>query len=283
MGKKHDGPRYRKLYPMFWRDPDVQKLDDPEKVVALYCLTSHQTNRIGLFVLSPGTASEDLDTTVTSFLKRLDTVCHTLSWKFDKSCRVLYIPSWWRWNCPDNAKAMLGFLKDLHELPKTPLVKEFITNRKYLSDTVSTGYDEGIAYKEQEQEQENEQEQDIYSAAPPLETDPSPNGHSKEPADPVGFDEFWKAYPTRNGRRVGRKATVERFAKLTPAEAAECVFAARNYAKSPQVRDGFAKDPERFLKADFWRDWLGEPEPMRAAGPKYVNPNDPNAPEWSPN
>src|SRR5689334_4220212 len=115
VAKRNEGPRYRKLYPMFWRDADVRKLDDDHKVVAAYCLTSHQTNRIGLFVLSPAMAAEELGTSAQTFAKRLTKVCETLSWGWDEQNRVLFIPSWWLWNAPENPNVMIGNLKDLME------------------------------------------------------------------------------------------------------------------------------------------------------------------------
>lgn len=178
--KKHEGPRYRKLYPMFWRDADVRAMDDAHKVVAAYCMTSHQTNRIGLFVLSPALASEELGTTVQTFLKRLANVCETLGWGWDERARVLYLPSWWRWNHPENQNVMKGNLDDLAEIPQTSLVKRFATNLDFLAANVTETFTQTLAKRypqrsgnqEQEQEQDQEQEQEQEVSAPPAVTKP---------------------------------------------------------------------------------------------------------------
>lgn len=195
MARKHEGPRYKKLYPMFWRDPDVRRLDDSEKVVALYCITSHQTNRIGLFVLSPAMASEDLGVTVATFLKRLATVCETLHWGWDESSRVLFIPSWWKWNAPENENVMIGNLKDLLELPETVLLKRFASNTAHVPDYALKTFSETLAkhcanhaetvpqtvsepYRNQEQYQEQEHKQE-------QEQDRVPNGTLSKSGEPT--------------------------------------------------------------------------------------------------
>ena len=73
------------------------------------------------------------------------------------------------------------------------------------------------------------------------------------------FDLFWQAYPPRNGKRLGKVSASKLFQKLSQADQEAASKAASNYAASKAAGDGYAKDPERFLKADFWKDWL-EPE-----------------------
>ena len=188
--------RYRKLYPCFWRDNKVASLTAEQKLVALYCLTSPQTNRIGLYVLSPGQAAEECGMTQVNFLKHLDTVCHTLSWRYSEQARVLYIPTWWVWNKPDNEKAMKGALTDLAEVTQTQLTSEFANNKEHLSegmaylmDTVS----DRVCAQEQEQEQEQDKEQEQKPPSPPR------GGKSFDPANaelppPISTDAFKAAW-----------------------------------------------------------------------------------------
>lgn len=67
------------------------------------------------------------------------------------------------------------------------------------------------------------------------------------------FHEFWSAYPARSGRKVGKQAAAKLFAAIE--DQAAVVSAAANYAASKTAVDGYAKDPERFLKNGFWLDW----------------------------
>jgi len=78
---------------------------------------------------------------------------------------------------------------------------------------------------------------------------------------PEDFTWFWEAYPKRNDKRVGKKATYRRWLQICKSDSSMEVFhAAQNYAQSKIARvDGKARDPERFLKDDYWRDWLDGP------------------------
>ena len=181
--------KYRKIDPRIWGDERFVRLPNEEKLIALYCLTSPQCNRIGLFRFSMAAAAEDLGTSSETFEKRFRNVCSTMKWPFDPVSKVLFFPTWWRYNCPENGNILLGNLEDLHDVPNTPLVSEFIDNAQLLAPQyrmkagkrwkdVPTkeilerfrsvpGEDEETYAKRlgkvvaQEQEQEQEQEQDI--------------------------------------------------------------------------------------------------------------------------
>jgi len=74
------------------------------------------------------------------------------------------------------------------------------------------------------------------------------------------FDRFWEIYPTRNGKKIGKKECFEFFKKIPCNEIPSLLIATEHYARSKTVTDGYAKDPIRFLKKDFWKDWLEPPE-----------------------
>lgn len=79
------------------------------------------------------------------------------------------------------------------------------------------------------------------------------------------FEQFWSHYPARNGRpKVGKTKALELFRLLDESEQAEAVQAAKTYAKAsrPRPDGGFVpepRDPERFLRQDWYRDWLELP------------------------
>lgn len=79
------------------------------------------------------------------------------------------------------------------------------------------------------------------------------------------FEQFWQHYPRRNGRPlVGKQACLALFSLLTEDEQAHCVQAAKQYKKAslPRADESFVpapRDPIRFLKADWWRDWVEGP------------------------
>lgn len=95
-------------------------------------------------------------------------------------------------------------------------------------------------------------------------------------ADPPGFTELWDAYPHRGGARVGRKAAAAAYARAVKAgaEPATIIDGARRFAASRKALDGFAPDPERWIKREGWAD---DPEPPRAHGPPVNGAHDPAA------
>ena len=182
--------RYRQVYPAFWRDEKVVALSLEEKAVALYCMTGPQSNRIGLFTFSPGAGAEDCGTLPQTFALRFAKVVKTLRWGWDERLRVLYIPTWWKWNQPANPNVLKSTLDDLTELPQTPLLQEFASNTEYLRGTLPQTFTQTLGRRlrkvspHQEQEQEQEQEQK-RAATPPVFSDGSDNGNPKRKPKPT--------------------------------------------------------------------------------------------------
>lgn len=149
--------KFRKIDPRIWNDEKFQTLPPADKLLAVYCLTA-QANRIGIFKFSVALASEDLGIPSEEVRERLDRVCHTLFWRLDAIRRVLYFPTWWKYNNPGSPKTLAGILSDVHDVPQTPLLEEFKQNTTYLPDslchTLCDFFAKGMASQEQEQEQE---------------------------------------------------------------------------------------------------------------------------------
>jgi hypothetical protein len=166
--------KYRKIDPRIWNDEGFRELSAEEQRIALYCLTSQQCNRVGLFVFSPAHASEDLGTLPPTFAERFGNVCQTLHWRFDPGARVLYMPTWWKYNRPDNPNQFQACLEDLHDLPATPLLTEFYANSQFLTNemakrlaNVAPNVPGNVTPNHPPQEQEQEQEQEHTSPSPP--------------------------------------------------------------------------------------------------------------------
>src|SRR5262245_54981832 len=105
--------RYRKLYPRIWSNQEFLALTENERLLAIYLIAGPQQNRIGLCRVSPGAAAEDLGLTSGTFRARFNRVLKAFGWHFDVSHRVLWIPSWWKFNAPENPNQMKGVLADL--------------------------------------------------------------------------------------------------------------------------------------------------------------------------
>jgi hypothetical protein len=172
--------RYRKVFISLWRHPGFVALSDAEKILAMYVLTGPQSDRLGLSVLSINMAAEDLGTVPQTLRRRLRNVCETFGWHFDSAKRVIYIPSWWRYNQPENVNVMRGSLKDLHEIPPSPLLHAFCNNVEFLSEkadssgrTVRQTFEEGLVERlprrtpnqNQDPDQKHFQEQEAEPSA----------------------------------------------------------------------------------------------------------------------
>ena len=81
------------------------------------------------------------------------------------------------------------------------------------------------------------------------------------------FLKFWELYPKRNGKKLGKAKTANLFHKLKSEDKERILVAVKNYAISGQM----AKDPERFIKSDYWREWL-EPAETETTTAKESKP-----------
>jgi hypothetical protein len=144
----HDQRRYRKIFVRVWSNRAFQALTREQQVVTLYLLTGPQTNRIGIYRLSLGSAGEDLGMSADAVLEHITAICRAFGWQFDSLNRVFWIPSWWSYNQPtENDKNFRGALSDLSEVPDSRLIVLFLQSRQYvpaclhpIMDTVSARY-----------------------------------------------------------------------------------------------------------------------------------------------
>jgi hypothetical protein len=98
---------YRKVDPRFWQD-EFQTLDATDKLMVLYLFTA-KSNRIGCFV-------------------------SVISGGFTTWEPILFIPTWWKYNHPENPNNVIGNLGDLSDLPAFALVARFCWHTTHLSD-----------------------------------------------------------------------------------------------------------------------------------------------------
>ena len=81
------------------------------------------------------------------------------------------------------------------------------------------------------------------------------------------FDEFWDAYPHRNGAKKGKQAALKAFQKAAKkTNPHEIIEGARRYQHDRQAIDGFSPDPATWLNQARWNDDIEPPKPARMAG-----------------
>lgn len=139
------GLAYRKISPHIWNDEKFRQLSAEQQRLAIYALTA-QANRIGLFLFSPGRAAEDLHLAPKAVNAWLLAVWKRLGWSWDARVRLLFIPSWWKYNAPEAWNNMIGNLKDLAALPRSPLLDQFANHSRYLPETMKSQFVQVLAH-----------------------------------------------------------------------------------------------------------------------------------------
>ena len=91
------------------------------------------------------------------------------------------------------------------------------------------------------------------------------------------FEDFWKRYPMRRGKREGKKRSLKKWIKLNAEDRKQVLVAVQNYASSELVLKGMGiKDPHRWLRdgdhEEAWRNWI---EPEQRASKKLSNGHGP--------
>lgn len=177
--------RYRRAYPRLFRHPAFKKLAPLAQRLSVYILFGPQSNRIGLFYFSVNTAAEDLNTTPETLRKALREVALSFGWSFDATARVIFVPSWWRWNPPDHEKVLRGNLKDLNEIPPCGLADKFAANLTYLKPELHETFVEACrvalhrATPSQEQEAVSGKQEQEHSALRAVPLRGRPHKHKK--------------------------------------------------------------------------------------------------------
>jgi len=88
--------------------------------------------------------------------------------------------------------------------------------------------------------------------------EPTPSTPKKPAAYPEWFEAWWQVYPARNGKKAGKRSAYDLCRHLSEADVDLLLIATANYAACTE--NAYAKDPERFLKKDYWRDMITAPE-----------------------
>ena len=186
---------------------------------------------------------------------------------------MLYLPTWWKYNCPENPNVLKACLADLHEVPQTSLITQFSANLRYLPETFHQTFREGLPKPSPQRMADQEQEQNIDTGAnaPPLSSSTSKKIRNAppDPAQLRAFDAWYLAYP----KHVGRKPALRSWLRLNPdMPLTETIMAAtaRYVDIKADVEPRFLLDPATWINQERWADELvsngnGHIEPPKIA------------------
>ena len=116
-------------------------------------------------------------------------------------------------------------------------------------------------YQHSEQQDEQQMNSNRTATEQQLNTDKKVKKEKNNTFRPSDFETFWILYPKRRGRKAGKTECLEWYkAHIKNGDGALLLEAVKNYSASKEAKDGFSRDPIRFLKKDFWRDFIGQNE-----------------------
>lgn len=187
-------PKYFRVSPKFWTDPQVEAWSDDAKLLALYLLTCPQRTTEGLFSFRKAYAQADLGWDTERFDKGFTELLEAGFIKFDPDARVLLIMNALRYQAPENENQAKHAVKNLLSLPETPLTCTFRnlveTHSEHLAKQLPKGFGKGMA----------------------KEPEPSSSSSTHSQALPVGADAILRdvlksgtKYPDRFKGHLGRE------------------------------------------------------------------------------
>ena len=113
--------QYARVKRRFWVDEQVQSLSPEARYLMLYLLTSPHGNGLGLYVLRPGYAAEDMGWDTKRFAQRLRELIEKGLVNYDETTNLLFIPRWLKHNPLENPNQVQAMLKVVEELPSSHL------------------------------------------------------------------------------------------------------------------------------------------------------------------
>ena len=78
------------------------------------------------------------------------------------------------------------------------------------------------------------------------------------------FTEWWEIYPMRDGKKIGKAKALKILLGISDKHYEDIYNATLNYAKDKTVNNYGIKDPERFLKNGYYKEWLKTPIAAKA-------------------
>lgn len=243
--------RYGKIESGFWQNPKVRGLTERGRYLLTYMLSCPHGNAVGCFVLPDGYIADDLNWSSETVSKTVSELSEAGFIERDKAARLVRIIGWWGHNEIANANVAKHAAKELNALPKSQLKQRAIAevlSLLTLHETVQETLRERLPEPSRNQEQnttEQEPEQEHNTSAPCA------------PTDEI-FEEFWKAYPRRQGanpKEPARKKFIAAVKSGVPA--VEIIAAARRCANADRDKIGTPYIPQaiKWLNDQRWKDY----------------------------
>ncbi len=125
-----DVPRYYRVSTRFWDDEKSRAWPRDVKLLALYLLTCRHRTLEGIFVLPLSYVGEDLHWNGKKLSKLIAVLTENQFLRYDPETRVMLIRNALRYQAPESANVVTGAIRRIKDLPKSPLLEEFLALAK---------------------------------------------------------------------------------------------------------------------------------------------------------
>lgn len=122
---------YGRISEAYWHDDVIRGLSEPARYFMLYLMSCPHGNRLGLFVLAPAYAAEDLDCDSGTWdgrrvIQILEELVEKGRIRWDRPNRVVFVRYYLRHNVLSNGSVVKGALNELAGLPRTELFLDLL-------------------------------------------------------------------------------------------------------------------------------------------------------------
>ncbi len=214
--------RYIRVKSRFWTDEKARNWDNHTKLLALYLLTSPHNNMLGCYVLPQLYICADLEWSTEQLAKPFSQLLADGFIEYDESSCLIWVKNFLKHNPLENPNQVQAAIKIATELPSSPilsglqgLLKRF--NKPFLEPlveqfgkpvtvtvTVTGSVDQDLVHAPK---RTNESETSPVSSQKDSENSPQEGAQSKTTGTKAKgaeytqeFEEFWHAYPRRQGK-----------------------------------------------------------------------------------
>ena len=121
-----DVPRYYRISTRFWDDEKSRVWPRDVKLLALYLLTCRHRTLEGIFFLPLSYVREDLAWNSKKLSKMMAVLTANQFLRYDPETRVMLIRNALRYQAPESQNVVTGAIRRIRDLPKSPLLEEFL-------------------------------------------------------------------------------------------------------------------------------------------------------------
>ena len=263
---------YGKVMPKFWTGETGRSLrgDMQAQIIALYLLTTHHGNMIGVFHCPIMYMAHETGSTIEGASKGLKTLIDGDFCSYDEASETVWVHEAAKYQVGDylkpDDKRVKGLQKDYENIAVTRFCIGFYERYKDAFHLV-------------------EKASKIQAPSKPLES-PSQASSSSSSSSSIKtivrktssarFEEFWKTWP-KSPRKVGKSACQKKWETKNLDEIADSIIQnVKSLSTSKQWRDGFEPSPMTYLNQDRWADgnFDSTESPKRDDGfPSYIRPD----------